>query len=245
MESVDSYITLNIWPLVNLTIAGLLLYLALSLGNRIVSASSGKNARLKKLAATWPLIERSFWAIFLLLLLGAFVKSNPIVGSAIAGILVISLWSFLRNFLSGLVLQYGRTYHLGQSIRLDGVEGTISQMGAFACELSLSQGTQDKMKIPYSQLTESRVTQTSPSANTVSGAIELTVPKSVTPLDAERRIRKALYNNAWLIKEDKHAVELLPETETEHTFRVAVNGIDTKHLLKAKAQLSNIEFGNA
>lgn len=242
MESIQPYLKPNIWPLVNLMVVGFLIYLALHLGNRILLTSSGKNPALKRLAGRWSLIERSFWAFFLFLLLVALVKGNPIVGSVVAGLLVLSLWPFLRNFLSGLVLQYGGNYNLGKSILFNGIEGNITGMRAFTCELTLTSGTKDIMQIPYKQLTEARVTQTSPSASTVSSTVDLAVPKSMSALEAEMRIREILYNSAWLLQEDKHAIELLVEQESEFQFRVVFHGIDTTHLLRARDQLLNHQF---
>ncbi len=242
MESINSYLTLNIWPIVNLLLAGLLLYVILYLGDRIVNASKGKSKTLKLLAGRWSLIERSLWAIFLLVLVGSLIKSNPIVGSVIAGILVVSLWPFLRNFLSGLVFQFSGKYKPGQSVRIDGDEGTITGMGAFACELTLATSAHDIMQIPYRHLTETRITQTSPSVNSVSAAVDFIIPKSGSVLLAENQIQKELHNNSWLLMEDKHPIELVKELDTERHFRVLIHALDTNHLQRAKDQLTNFKF---
>lgn len=242
MDSINSYLTLNLWPLVNLLLVGIVLYLALYLGSRIVNAFSGNNSTLKRLAGKWSLINRSSWAIFLLISLGTFIKTNPIVGSVIAGVLVFSLWSFLRNFLSGLVLQYSGRYSAGQSVRIDGDEGTITAMGAFSCELTLASNTHDIMQIPYGHLTEARITQTSPSSNRVSSTMDLAIPKQRSVLEAEGKIQDQLYNNSWLLLEDQHSIELLNELENELQFRVVIHGMDARHLQKAKDQLSAFQF---
>lgn len=242
MNSMESYLNFNFLPILNLALLGVLLYVILYLGDRITNAYAGKNGRIKNLASNWPLLERSLWAVYLLILLGVFIKSNPITGTVVAGVLLISLWSFWRNFVLGIMLQYSGRFVSGQSVRIDGEEGTITAMKTFVCELTLVSSTHDIVQIPYKHLEEARITQTSPSENSVSGSVDFSIAKPQNIVLAKVLIQKELHNNSWLLIEDQHTIELQQEDEKFLHFKAIIHGLDNHHLQKAKDQLKNFQF---
>ncbi len=242
MEDVQPLLNFKLWPLLAVAIIGLIFYSIIKLLKRIVFASNGGAPWLGGLRDRWPVLERLFWAIFVLGFLITLISLNPLVGAIMAALMLATTWGFIRNYVAGILVLAEGAIKVGQSIRFDTYEGKVVTLNALNCDVELDDTGKETLKVPYSKLASQLLVKTSPSENIVTQTSILEVDATRDAIAVEGQIEDVLINMPWLVAEEGYSIERLENGENRLRFRVVLQGIDKKQLRRGVEQLK-VEMG--
>lgn len=240
MENIQQALSINLWPLLTAALFGLVCYFVIKLLKRVLFATSGAGALLVALKDRWPVMVRVFWALYILGTLGTLIKPNPIVGAVIAALILATTWTFIRNYVAGILVLAEGGIKVGQSIRFDSYEGKVVKLNALNCDIELDDSGKETLKVPYTILASKMVVKTSPSENVVTQISILEIDNSRDPLMVEGQIENTLINMPWLVAEEGYSIERLENTDNFYRFRVVLQGIDKKQLRRGAEELKTV-----
>ena len=239
MEDIQQALSLNIWPLLTVAIVGLVFYFVIRLIQRILFVTAGAGPLVSRVKDRWPVLERLFWALYVLGALGAFIRLNPVVGAIIAALILATTWGFLRNYVAGLIILAEGSIKMGQSVRFDSYEGKVVKLNVLNCDIELDDSGKEILKVPYFILASKLVVKTSPSENVVTQTSILEIDRKRDPLYVEGQIETTLINMPWLLAEEGFSIERLDNTDEHYRFRVVLQGIDKKQLRRGVEELKS------
>ncbi len=240
MNDIQEALNLNLWPLLTVALFGLVCFFIIRLLNRMLVATTAVAPWMVNLKEKWPVLERVFWALFILGSLGALIKPNPLLGGILAILILASTWVFIKNYVSGIIIMAEGGIKVGQSIRFDSYEGKVARLNALNCDIELDDSGKETLKVPYATLASQLVIKTSPSENVVSQISLLEIEKNRDPLLVEGQIENTLINMPWLVAEEGYSIERLDNGEDHYRFRVVLHGIDKKQLKRGAEQLKAV-----
>lgn len=179
-------------------------------------------SRRGNLSLSWgrisPLAEACTWTIFVFFVLYQFLRPNPIVGGGLALLIVASLWSSIRDFMTGLLIRLGGWLSPGQNIRQDEFAGQVLRLGNLGVELELENG--EILAVPYQKLAGNSVIKGNLSEQIRSHAFELHSALPAAGVNQVEAIRRGIMNLPWAVGTRPPRVELIDQHETHGHYRI-------------------------
>lgn len=109
-----------------------------------------------------PLFDFVLGTFFVLFAVERIFRGSPaFAGIALVGVFFFGLWLLgesLRDVVAGVLLRLGGSVGIGDRVRLDGLQGRVTQLGYRVLTLELSAG--DESLVPYSRLTRAAIVRT-------------------------------------------------------------------------------------
>lgn len=147
-----------------------------------------------------PLAEVVIWLGYLVSVIVWVLTGDPIIRLvALVGLataLIVAAWSFIRDYLTGVLLRTEGTLALGDVVRVGDVEGTVRRLRARAAELDLPDG--DRVVIPYRSLGDNAVVRRIARRVTVRHTFALDLPAGIGVEQARDRVRRAALLCHWV-----------------------------------------------
>jgi hypothetical protein len=240
MESLQETFSLNLWPLFIIAIGGVLFFFVLRIAKRLLVVNTQNMVWVNRLAEKWPLTERIFWALFAVVCLGALLKAGVVTGAIIALVVITTSWTFIKNYIAGILVLAGGDLKIGQSLRFNSYEGKVVSLNAMSCDIELDDTGKETLKVPYTRLTSQLLIKTSPSENVVTHIFVLEPANTCNPVELEGQIEDKLVNMPWLIAQGGFTIERLENTESRFRFRIVLQGIDKKQLKRGAEELRGL-----
>ena len=184
------------------------------------------------------LIEKSYWAIFIISLGVSAILSQPIVGLSLCLFCTAVLWKPLHNYFLGLVYLAGQTYFVGQRIRYNDHLVTIKSFNNISLEMELDNG--ESMDVPYHDFAEAIVIRSSPKSGIISQHILLKIAKPCVLVKEENQIRATLLSLPWVLPRQKIIFERISEEVSHYNLKVTVHGLDKNHLDKVASRIKSM-----
>ena len=239
-EIVNNLTFFNPKPFISIGLIFLVLYFVLKVIKRIVIPLLKREHSRKKMAQIFPIIEGIIWGIFSVFAVIIVIQHNPILGTILIGLIIAFSWTFIRNYVSGLIIQLGGTLQVGQHIKLDDFEGTIVGLNRLSVELELNNG--EKVNFPYYKFGTSTFIKTTPSEKIVSDVMELATSKALPVMDIKEEIYQNLIIIPWNLPIIKPKVDLLREEKEQYVFKVVLHSIDKKYFLLMRNRLNTLRL---
>jgi len=225
----------------NLIIVGALLWLVLAIARKILSLTHKSNDRQVLVRRWLPLIESIAWAHYVGACLVAMVLPNLVIGGGIALVIIVAGWSFIRNFISGLIVRLQGNIREGQRLMLDGKQGELTRMNLSGIEITLEKG--ETLMVPYLRLLQEEVIQPNPSDKIKSRALEMIIPTAISKKEGVQLLQNAGLNLPWAVATKVPVVDFLENTPEGNRFRVVVYAIHTDHFNDMERQLLDLLAG--
>lgn len=182
-------------------LSGILLYLLLKFGALFVRALAGRRPIVRFVSEWFPVIETGAWVLFVFwgayLLFGGISFYNQLLFFMAVFLLIGISWYFFRDIFAGTVLKSECRLHEGQHIKTPFVEGLIVQLGLRYLELENNKG--ERVKIPYSSLSNHWINLPAQTDNTLSNHFKVRVPESVDPLKVKDEVHRGMMGMPWIV----------------------------------------------
>lgn len=223
----QNWFSFNTGILFKILLAGLIIYLFVQIVSRIIKAQLKSDVAQQKATSMIPISKSIIWIIFTIYSTVLILQANPITGGLIFLVLIIVSWSFIRNFVSGLVIKISGDFKLGQKVNFNNTNGTIKKLNLLSVEIEMSNG--EIMLVPYFTFSQSIVIKTSPSEKILSHTFEIELDKNDTTFNLQEFVYQKVITIPWTVPNIKPKIELTKETETKVSFKILVYAIDKKH----------------
>ena len=184
-------------------------------------------------------IMRSVTLFIILAVSFTLVKTNPLSGTVLVLIMIGGCWSFLRNFLGGIIILASRKMVVGNKIKTGEHEGTVDALNWF--EVSLKKRNGELVSVPYVNISEMGLTFLAPSETSVSHSVTLTLDRSATDVTVvEQNIRRSLEVSPWVINNPTPSIERTTVAEGLIELRITMYGIDLSHLKMVEEEIRSM-----
>lgn len=141
--------TISFWTVFWLAILGVSLYAIFYVIEEMV-IKLVKNRRART-SASWyfPIIKGIVWLLFVVFSTYQLIYSNLWIGLAIVMVLTVASWTFIRNYIMGLVLRMQGNFYPDQRVSYGAIEGVIKRFITTNMEIETDDG--EIVVVPYSE----------------------------------------------------------------------------------------------
>ena len=152
-------------------------------------------------------------------------------------------WKPINNYFLGIIYLVGKTYSVGQRIKYQDRQGTISAFNNLTLEMQLEGG--ESLDIPYSQFASSAVVRTSPQSGVMSHAITIPVIKPCDLEKEKQRIKAILLGLPWVLPNQKIVFEHISDETDKYLIKAIVHGIEKNHMYKVERKIKSMYLKNS
>lgn len=173
--------------------------------------ASNKNTQAYGLRI-FPWIQVIVWIAFIF-----WVADYLFFNTALHNILLLSLgvvsiavaaWYILRDFIAGAVLRSDLVLQNGAHVQTGNFQGVITRMGYLSVELKTEDG--DRVRIPYSKLTDQTITRKMDKSRGKAQLITLQIPRHFNIENLEQLLTRKLLEMPWVVAENEIQIKLTP-----------------------------------
>lgn len=218
-EALDIIPGITLRGLLMLALLGVAIWGVFRVMNKIIIPLLSRRGNL---SLSWqrisPLAEACTWTCYAFFVLYQFLLPNPVVGIALALLVVASLWGVIRDFMTGLLIRLGGWLSPGQNIRQDAFAGQVLRLGNLGVELELENG--EILAVPYHKLARDSVIKGNLSEQIRSHAFELYTKLPAPGVNQVEAIRRSIMNLPWAVGSRAPRVELIHQYETYAHYRI-------------------------
>jgi small-conductance mechanosensitive channel len=139
----------------------------------------------------------AFWALEQLFI--GMIAYPILTGSLI--ILMVGLfgWYFLRDFVSGIILNAENAFETGQQIRTAEVSGTIKKLGYRSIGIVSREG--ELVTIPYSLLASQKIEKPADTGNSGEQLIRLNISSNYPPEKIQNMLKIRILEMPWIMSD--------------------------------------------
>jgi hypothetical protein len=151
--------------------------------------------------------------------------------------MLIIVWYYLKDIVAGFLFRVRHNPLLSQVLETRELQGTIRRVGLSQLTVELSDGK--LLRVPYSTLvTQSLSLYGQHSMTAAETTVQIKVDHAVDPGLFRRMVRQSLALSSWCIV--AKPISIVPEPDSEGTFRVSFFLLDPSYLPQAKDRLSTL-----
>jgi small-conductance mechanosensitive channel len=216
-------LTVSLWTLLRLVVVALLC-IGVVRGLRLaIQVAPLLPATRRSLVQAWPLVGLLVGASYVMWAVQQLVRSEPLLSAlAVLGVVFGLFWLTrvtLMDAVTGALLRAGGSVGVGDSIRLDEVEGRVSHLGYRVLGIATRGG--DEVLVPYSRVAGASMVRTA----ATDGAHRHTFRLAATGRDLPERVRQRALLCHW------SSVARLPtvNVEDDGTLEVTVFALAAEH----------------
>ena len=178
----------------------------------------------QKILTIFYFLQFTIWFAFIVLALNSKILKplvyNPVFLAASGIILILFIITAGKDIFAGIVLRIDESLALNNSIRSSIASGRIIKLGLRSVTLEPVNG--EAIRIPYSQLTSSRITISKSEAMFREFETELNIIPLKSPEETKQIITKTVLNSVYTSTTQSPIVTFLGEANGNYNFKLTV-----------------------
>lgn len=222
--------------LVDLFLGGVYFFIAvlvvLTLRKLLHILIKNKIAR-KKVLFYLPLIE---FAAFFGILIGtsyALISDDKIIGLIIVLVLLVSMWKFLLNYISGIVFRLTNRNITGSMVKVDETEGRVSAY--LMTSIALKNQKEEVIKIPYVLFYNKYTTSSINTESTVKQSFVFEL--KTDGKNIEKKVKAYLQSSPWVVLSKEIEVNFSPNSSQ---LSVTFYSLSSAYEMELKKELEDL-----
>lgn len=185
--------TWSFWPFLIYVLIALGMYMVFYVIEEYVIKLIRSRIAREKAAWYFPIVRGVFWLFFVLFVAQWLILSNPWIGASVVAILIVASWTFIRNYITGLIVRIQRNYHLGQKVEHENITGEINRFLTTNIEMISSDG--EVVLFPYTSFLSKLVKKPS----MVKGLRQVTLELPNTKGKNATDVKKLVYDCPYVV----------------------------------------------
>lgn len=190
--------SLDAWSLGTLLAFAAGLALALAGVRALVGVLPLSQAQRSLLARVLPVVELSVMGVYAAVTVPALFGTGTVASAAAALVLaavLLASWGPLRDVVSGVVVKAGGALHVGDTVSVGGVEGSVRRIGLRVLELETGEGAE--ALVPFSEVARHPVVRTPKVAGSYRHRFSVPGPPEERVGEAKQLIREVALLSHW------------------------------------------------
>jgi small-conductance mechanosensitive channel len=220
-------------------IAGILLWIILKAGRRIIRASVPRFSALKPMMPWLPTIAFIAWIIYAFWLISFWFFANAVYPSLVlflfALLAVLFAWFVLRDVMAGLVFGSRGQFSLNNRISFGDTAGKIIGKGITHITVRTDRGY--TARIPYSCLSGEVVSERSEDTASDYYRVLLSLEKTNSSDQIQSAITREVLCIPWASFGSAPIVRIKSETDAVYEFEVLFKSLNSRHAARVKRAL--------
>lgn len=231
-------ISLNL--LVSLGFLALIIFTAQRIINVLIKRWLKKETQESLLSVYVPITVNFIWIFFFLFAVYKVALTNPIMSIFISALILISTWSFVKDFVQGTLFKFQKGNLVGQLLKTDSISGKVVKMKDTRIHIQLESG--DIVEYPYSKLTKAITIMSSNEEDFKNSTLNLTVSNQLKKEEVKTQLRLLLYNTPWVASNRSIKIDVADHDAERISFKINVYTIDENFIPKIQQVLDSAKF---
>jgi hypothetical protein len=220
-------------------IAGILLWILLKGGRRIIQASVPRFSALKPIMPWLPTIACIAWFIYAFWLINFWFSANTLYPALVLFLFIVLAvlfaWYVLRDVVAGLVFGSRGQFSLNHHVSSGDIAGKIIDKGITHITVRTDSG--DTARIPYSSLSGKVVCERSEDTASDYYRVLLSLDKTKSSDQIQSAITREVLCIPWASFGSPPIVHLKSETEAAYEFEVLFQSLNSRHAARVERAL--------
>lgn len=205
---------------------------------RVFLLNPGK-LRWAKMGTILTAVELVVWILYFFWAVDQFFLRKSYYDFLFVGLIFLFVfllaWFYVKDLVAGAFFKIQYSPKTGKHLQSEHAEGTIKIIGA--THLTLESADGEWIRIPFSRLQGSIITQGNRKEHTGDFRIRLHINKTVAKDDAVRRIRQSILQSPFCSFKKPIEVRQVEETPDSRLYEVTISTIGTTFLSRIERQL--------
>lgn len=221
-----------------IVIALVLLILLRSVSASVIILTGNKKIRMI-FRRMFPVIEMLIWLSYIFWashqLLSHLAIYNLLTGSMIVGLVGISIWYLLRDFISGIILKAENGFEPGQRIITSMFSGTIKKLGYRSMEIINNDG--EYVKIPFSNLSHLNITRPADTGKWVEHIVKFKISSKYPAEKIRTMVEKRLLEMPWIFPGDTIKLNISRDEAENYNAAIHFQSLSPEMAIKTEETL--------
>ena len=211
-------------------LTGVAIYILFWLG-RIFMQRAGK-LKGERASMVFTTVELVLWMLYFFWTVDRLFERKSYYDYLFVGLVFIFVillaWFYVKDLVAGSLFKIQHNPKPGRFLQAENIEGVIRKAGATHLTLETPDG--ELIKIPFSKLQGSVITQGYPKEHAGDFRLHLRLEKSIPKEEAIARIRASVLHDPYCVFKKPVEVKPLEEDEETCTYEVTVTAISAQFL---------------